>query len=73
MLNLYSLLSTESGDCTSAVDLVEGDTDNSSWNEMWAAAVAVEEICVKKGKAGAAFGLGEWICSIRAEEKILMC
>lgn len=26
---------------------------------MWAAAVAVNEMCVTKGKAGAAFGLGK--------------
>lgn len=73
ILNIDPLLESESGDCTSVVDLVDGDTDNSSWFEMWAAAVAVDEICVKHGKAGAAFGLGKSMCSFGAEERILMC
>ena len=51
------------GECTATVDFETGDTDRSSDFEMWAAAVAVNTICVANGKAGAAFGLGESILS----------
>lgn len=53
-----------SGTCTATIDFEEGDTDKASWYEMWMAAVAVNEMCVKKGKAGAAFDLGKLILSI---------
>lgn len=39
---------------------------------MWQAAVAVNDICVKKGKAGAAFGLGEFVPVFRSRRGILM-
>ena len=51
------------GECTATVDFEKGDTDRSSHFELWAAAVAVDAICVARGKAGAAFGLGESILS----------
>ena len=51
------------GECTATVDFEKGDIDRSSHFEMWAAAVAVNTICVADGKAGAAFGLGESILS----------
>lgn len=56
-------LLTAPGTCTATIDFEEGDTDKSSWYEMWMAAVAVNEMCVTKGKAGAAFGLGKSILS----------
>lgn len=61
--------------CTAIVDFAEGDTDNSSWFEMWAAAVAVDEMCVTKGKAGAAHGLGELTHSLPVplKDALLTC
>ena len=51
------------GECTATVDFEKGNTDRSSHFEMWAAAVAVNTICVADGKVGAAFGLGESVLS----------
>ena len=45
------------------VDFVEGGTDKTSWLIIWEAAVAVNKMCVKSGKAGISFGLGESFCS----------
>lgn len=56
------------GECTAIVDFEERDTDRSSDFEFWAAAVAVNTICVANGKAGAAFGLGESIVSLLSTE-----
>lgn len=53
-------MSNAPGTCTAIIDFAGGDTDESSWIEMWAAAVAVNEMCVTKGKAGAAYGLGQY-------------
>lgn len=44
--------------CTATVDLLNADKQTSSWRELWAGAVAVNDMCVKKGKAGASFGQG---------------
>lgn len=41
------------------IDLRDDDTDLGSWLELWAGVVAVNEICVKKGKAGISFGNGK--------------
>ena len=57
------------GECTAIVDFEKGDTDRSSYYEMWAAGVAVNTICVANGKAGAAFGLGESILSHVSRER----
>ena len=38
--------------CTATVDLLNADRETGSWRELWAGAVAVNEICVKNGKAG---------------------
>lgn len=51
------------GECTAIVDFVKGDTDRSSDFEFWAAAVAVNTICVANGKAGYAYNLGQSILS----------
>lgn len=45
--------------CTAEVKILDVNTETCSWRNVWAAAVAVNEKCVKKGKAGIAFGLGE--------------
>ena len=47
---------------------MDGDIDSGNWSELRAAAVAVNELCVEKGKAGAAFGLGELILSFASKE-----
>ena len=57
----YKSAASVSGKCTATVDFEKGDTDRSSFYELWAAAVAVNTICVANGKAGAAFRLGESI------------
>lgn len=57
------VLLTVPGTCIATIDFEEGDTDKGSWYEMWMAAVAVNEMCVTKGKAGAALGLGKSILS----------
>lgn len=44
--------------CTAMVRIVGGITEKCSWRDIWAAAVAINEKCVNKGKAGVAFGLG---------------
>ena len=44
--------------CTATVDLLNGDDETSSWRELWAGAVAVNDMCVKKGKAGMSLGHG---------------
>ena len=44
--------------CTATVDILNADRDKSSWHELWAGAVAVNELCVKRGRAGVSFGLG---------------
>ena len=50
------------GSCVSTVNFVEGgDIEKARWFDIWAAAVAVERMCVRKGNAGIAFGLG--MCS----------
>ena len=51
------------GECTATVDFEKGDSDRSSYFEIWAAAVAVNTICVANSKAGAALSLGESILS----------
>ena len=64
---LLSLTSAISADCskesirgcTAEVKILDGDTATCSWREVWAAAVAVNEKCVKKSKAGIAFDLGK--------------
>ena len=45
------------------MDSVDGEPDYSTWYEMWAAAVAVNELCVTKGLAGVASRLGSSIFS----------
>ena len=50
--------------CVATVDFFEADTDKGSWLEIWAAAVAVNELCIVKGTAGTAFDLGNLILSI---------
>ena len=45
------------------IDSVDEEPDYSTYYDMWAAAVAVNEICVKKGLAGVASRLGESIFS----------
>ena len=45
--------------CTAEVKILDVITERCSWRNVWAAAVAVNEKCVKKGKAGIAFGLGK--------------
>lgn len=60
--------SAASGKCTAIFEFVTGDTDRSTWYEMWAAVVAINKLCVKKGKAGAAFSLGESILSVASKE-----
>ena len=47
------------GLCTVIIDLEDQEDDSCSWADLWAGAVAVEKICVQKGKAGMAFGLGK--------------
>ena len=59
----YKSAASISGKCTATVDFEKGDTDRSSFYELWTAAVAVNTICVANGKAGAAFRLGESILS----------
>ena len=59
----YKSASYVLGECTAIVGFEKGDTDRSSHFEMWAAAVAVNTICVANGKAGAALRLGESIIS----------
>ena len=53
--------------CLGTIDFQqEGDPtaiDLSSWYEMWAAAAAVNEMCVRYGQAGTAYGLGEFSSS----------
>ena len=34
--------------------------DSASWYDLWAAGVAVNEMCVRKGKLGTADNLGEF-------------
>ena len=43
------------GRCTATVDLLNADRETSSWHEIWAGAVAVNAMCVKKGRAGKSF------------------
>lgn len=50
---------TATGMCTVVIDFEDGEIDKSSWLEMWRATVPVTKICVRKGKAGTAFDLGE--------------
>ena len=54
-----------SSQCLGTIDFQQqGDTtakDLSSWYEMWAAAVAVNEMCVRFGQGGTAYGLGEFL------------
>ena len=45
------------------IDSVDEESDYSTWYDMWAAAVAVNELCIKKGLAGVALRLGESIFS----------
>ena len=33
--------------------------DSASWADIWASAVAVEEMCIKQGKIGYGIGLGK--------------
>lgn len=49
--------------CGFTVDTVErGMRDASDWYKLWAAAVAVEVMCVEVDEAnGAAYGLGEFL------------
>lgn len=60
---LVIVRSTASRKCTAIFGFATGDIERSSWYEMWAAVAAINELCVKKGKAGAAFRLGESILS----------
>ena len=41
------------------IDSVDEEPDYSTWYNMWAAAVAVNELCIKKDLAGVALRLGE--------------
>ena len=43
------------------IDSVDEEPDYSTYYELWAAAVAVNELCIKKGLAGVALRLGESI------------
>ena len=45
--------------CTVVIDFEEGESDRSSYVDMWMAAVAVNVMCVGKGQAGTAYGLGK--------------
>ena len=44
--------------CAATVDLVDGVEESGSWYELWEGAVAVYEMCVKRGKAGISYGHG---------------
>ena len=50
--------------CIATINFFEGDADKGSWIEMWAAAVAVNELCVVRGIGGSAFDLGNLILCI---------
>ena len=40
---------------------MDADEASVSWREVWAGAVAINELCVKKeGKSGTASNLGKW-------------
>ena len=42
---------------------VDEEPDYATWHDMWAAAVAVNELCIKKSLAGVALRLGQSILS----------
>ena len=45
--------------CTLTVDLLAvSDQDNGIWRKLWAAAVAINTMCVRKGKSGISRGQG---------------
>ena len=46
---------TVTGMCQAIVDLRGNQRERSSWFDVWAAAVAVERMCVRKGVAGIAY------------------
>lgn len=45
--------------CTALLTLDDHEDDKCSYWDIWAAAVAVDRLCVKKGMAGEAHGLGK--------------
>ena len=48
------------GKCTGRLRLNDGSgTEKSSFHDIWAAAVAVNKMCVQRGLAGVAFGIGK--------------
>ena len=46
------LISLNESTCTVIVDLLKGDTETNSWYKLWEGAVALIEMCVKKGEMG---------------------
>ena len=44
--------------CAETINIVEGNQDSSSWLELWRSAVAVEKLCIQKGRTGVAFKQG---------------
>ena len=52
------MIKVSTSKCTATVDLLNADSEKCSWRELWAGAVAVNELCVKKGKPGMSTGHG---------------
>ena len=49
---MLTIIKVSTSKCTATIDLLNADSETSSWRELWAGAVAVNDMCVKKGKAG---------------------
>ncbi|KAG7008895.1 hypothetical protein G7Y79_00004g014790 [Physcia stellaris] len=59
------------GYCVSTVNFVEGgDIEKARWFDIWAAAVAVKRMCVRKGNAGIAFGLDLESCETMSTKQL---
>ena len=53
--------STATGSCVATIDIRDGVIqEKAKWGDFWAAAVAIERMCVRHGKTGIAVGIGTY-------------
>ncbi|CAD6588144.1 MAG: hypothetical protein ASARMPRED_003407 [Alectoria sarmentosa] len=56
---LPQVLTEPTGRCILVISNASGFRDSASWYDLWAAAVALDGMCARGGKAGKAFSLGK--------------